>query len=941
MDIHRCRFVPYPPPAINALAFTPNSNKKNSSNHAESPRLAIGRANGDIEIWNPLHGKWVHEVTFRGGKDRSIEGLVWTQEPDERDHDGNIIPGRLRLFSTGYSTTVTEWDLQTGKPARNSSGSFGAIWCLAAQPKSALSKNEKEGPSQLAVGCSDGAIVILSTANEDLQFSHRLAPPPFKKARALSLCFQTPEILIGGYSDSAIRIFNIKTRQFIRNVSLGAGPKGGPKETLVWTVKCFADGTIVSGDSTGEVRFWDGKNYTLKQRIHSHKADVLCLTMNKGGNTLVSGGMDRRTTVYRKMVASRSKNRKWAEVSHRRFHENDVRALATLEWDEISVVVSGGLDTRPIVMPLREFGKEYQRPLSNLPLKTQVCSAPRKRLVAVWWDREIHIWCIPRTPKEQLEASMIDDIARGRNHKLVAKIFLKDEENLTSVSISLDGEFLAAATVLGVKLFRLRPRTDEKKNLLRVQPVDCPAQLGSTGAKEVTWSPDAQWLSIVRLDNFIQMFKLFKDESDLTTQRIFPKHITLKTLDQDELGKKHQATIMGNYLDTITHITFSANSKILVAGHLSGCLESWLLTGVEDTSSNGNKDASNMSSQHLEDSPFDDSSEEDDHPQSIHGQCWIRNPSGTLPKLPSAPLILSFRPSILKDETTSTDGNPSDDITPFSPDKTRQRLLTGEDRLLVVTSENHLYEFEVLQSRLSAWSRRNTPSNLPQHYSVILDRAMGCIWDVSSGRERAWLYGSTWIWMFDLSQDLQPADRSAKVPAAHGKTPKNSKKRKLEEVNSADYSHGTSGAGGRKVDTEMEIGRRIKKTQGLHKSKSQWISLDTQLRPHVDDDDLLDLNETDLTQYEEQEDDDDADQVITCDDETHQLTLKALSKRDVRRQRPWQSWWNTFKYRPIMGLVKIGSPQDMEIVLIERPLWEVDLPPRYDDGREWEKQPIY
>jgi len=33
------------PAAINALAFTPNTTK---------PLVACGRANGDIEIWNPL-----------------------------------------------------------------------------------------------------------------------------------------------------------------------------------------------------------------------------------------------------------------------------------------------------------------------------------------------------------------------------------------------------------------------------------------------------------------------------------------------------------------------------------------------------------------------------------------------------------------------------------------------------------------------------------------------------------------------------------------------------------------------------------------------------------------------------------------------------------------------------------------------------------------------
>ena len=76
MDVHRCRFVPYPPSAINALAFShPSPGSGSGSGRGDLPddlRLVLGQANGDIEIWNPLNGAWFHEMTFRGGKDPSI-----------------------------------------------------------------------------------------------------------------------------------------------------------------------------------------------------------------------------------------------------------------------------------------------------------------------------------------------------------------------------------------------------------------------------------------------------------------------------------------------------------------------------------------------------------------------------------------------------------------------------------------------------------------------------------------------------------------------------------------------------------------------------------------------------------------------------------------------------------------------------------------------------
>ena len=349
MDIHRCRFVPYNPQAINALAFShpPDPNLKGRGQ--ATLRLAIGRANGDIEIWNPHRGIWFQESILRGGKDRSIEALVWTLDPSEEDANGLKLPGKLRLFSIGYSSVVTEWDLEQGRPARHSSGNYGEIWCLAAQPRWKQTQKGSDGkllpPAEgeytgqhLAVGCADGSIVILSTQDGDLRYLRTMRPST-KRSRVLSITFQDRNTIIAGYADSSMRVFDIRGGQLKRTISLGKGPAKGSKELLVWSVKCLADGTIVSGDSAGEVRFWDAKNYSLIQRIHSHQADVLDITVS--GVSVVSGGADQRTVVYRPKDGEKGPIR-WAEVAHRRYHTHDVKTLAVYETKDISIIVSGG-----------------------------------------------------------------------------------------------------------------------------------------------------------------------------------------------------------------------------------------------------------------------------------------------------------------------------------------------------------------------------------------------------------------------------------------------------------------------------------------------------------------------------------------------------------------------------------------------------------------------
>jgi U3 small nucleolar RNA-associated protein 4 len=349
MDIHRSRFVPYPSSAINALAFS-HAEPEHGNQDPESLRLAIGRANGNIEIWNPNNGAWLQEKVFYGGKDRSVEGLAWTQEPGRKDAHGRLLSGRLRLFSIGYSTSVTEWDLATGLPLRHSNGNHSEVWCFAVQPRQGTtgtggSPEEPAAHQKLVAGCADGTIVLLSTEDNDLTFDRFVSRATNKKARALSITYKDNDIVLAGFADSMIRVFDTRNGNVLRNISLGSGPHGGPREILVWKVRCLANGDFVSGDSTGDIRIYNGKNYSQKQRISGHEADILDLAVSRDGKNIFSAGMDRRTCFYTcKKPATKIEGHhgNWRKVSHQRYHQHDVKAMSAYEGHNLSVVVSGG-----------------------------------------------------------------------------------------------------------------------------------------------------------------------------------------------------------------------------------------------------------------------------------------------------------------------------------------------------------------------------------------------------------------------------------------------------------------------------------------------------------------------------------------------------------------------------------------------------------------------
>ncbi|RDW93930.1 small subunit rRNA maturation protein UTP4 [Aspergillus mulundensis] len=925
MDIHRCRFVPYNPQAINALAFSHPPSVELGGKGVPTLRLAVGRANGDVEIWNPARGAWFQETILRGGKDRSIEGLTWTLDPPEPGPDGQAKQaGRLRLFSIGYSTTVTEWDLEQGRPKRHSSGNYGEMWCLAAQPRWQPVKGRDNKPmpaaegeftgQHLAAGCADGSIVLLSTADDDLKFLRTLRPST-KKPRVLSVTFQNRNTIVAGYADSSIRVFDIRNGQLLRTISLGKGPTGGSKELLVWSVKCLPDGTIISGDSAGEVRFWDAKNYSLIQRLQGHLADTLDVAVSADGETVVSGGADQRTVVYRKKPGEKGdKSSRWTEVTHRRYHTHDVKTFAVYETKNLSVVVSGGPDASPVVLPLREFGKEHHRNLPSLPQVPPVVSAPSSRLVMSFWDREVNIWRVSRGP------TSVHDVPEGQRHRLVGKVMIQGEENITSAALSTDGKILVIATISSIKLFSVRRRKGDERGTLRVQKIDTPTSISEDGARLVTVSPDSRWLSIVRPNSDISLARIQPASSTQEKTTVLPKLVNLSRAPRHTRFENISHGTLGNYERTIRCVVFSHNSKILATGDISGCIDTWTLEAATEQT----KPGKNTSESDSDDSDSDD---EDDSP-IIEGERWRAIATDSpIPRLKSTVALLSFRPTPTNTSLLTNGTAPED----------------SESRLMALTTEHQFVEIDAREGKLSEWSRRNPKAFLPSDFKGVKDRAMGCLWDLSDSRERLWLYGTSWLWMFDLKHDF-PSNEELTEAATAEQNGSDNKKQKQKQSQKRK----------REAADENVPGKKSKKHNSGAGSKipleQSGVLFDSNARTFVGPDasqgEIISLEgekERDPEEDEEEEQEDNDVRLAKLRRENANTGAAGASKELVKSE-PARRWWYTYKYRGILGIVPLSTGDDdepaentgsgLEVAVVERPMWDVDLPDRY--VREYE-----
>lgn len=492
--------------------------------------------------------------------------------------------------------------------------------------------------------------------------------------------------------------------------------------------------------------------------------------------------------------------------------------------------------------------------------------------------------------------------------KVVARLAMQGEENITSASISQDGGLLAISTTSHVKLFQLAQPQSGAGATLRIRKLDLPLV---TGTRNVRLSANGKWLAAISVTNDIQLVRIVRTDDASDTPRPLNKLQHLYRLDRDDLPKTSLRGTRAPYERSIAHAEFSADGNAFAVVDLAGYVDTWIIEGHEDsTAPEVDISDATLADRHSDDS---DNEEADEREEIVFlGQHWIRNPSGhVVPRLDSTPVLLSFQPSSDSSEGREPNGNPAVHPTRHNPHSHSHELPKTEYRLLLVSAEHQLYLIDMMAGRLSEWSRRNPPSSYPTEYRQLDLPAKGCVWDVSESQQRVWLYGEKWLFMFDLSRDFSISGTDAGAL---------SKKRKWNGHKN------NSGAGDamRPKDVPVTKMRKFDSSKTDEDDESGWMDANTAGQARSDDEDEMEDISQPLAILRRGNTQDDEKTNGDGDGEA-----VALQKRGL-------SWWHTFKYRPILGMLPIGSDasQSPEVVLVERPSWDLDLPPRFVGSHE-------
>lgn len=517
--------------------------------------------------------------------------------------------------------------------------------------------------------------------------------------------------------------------------------------------------------------------------------------------------------------------------------------------------------------------------------------------------------------------------------KVVARLALQGDENIASVAMSKDGGLLAVATAREVKLFQLVQGNSDGSSNLRIRKLE--ANL-TDGAKLIQFTPDGKWLALITAANTVFLARIIRTDDPTERPRALPKLLRLQRLQRDPEPNPLDGP-SGPYTRSISHAEFSSDGSIFAVADLAGYIDTWVTEGHEDfTALEVDVDETSSSADN-----DDDSDDEDSEPKRVTflGQRWIRNPSAHLiPRVDSKPVLLSFQPNPEAQSRPEPNGNPAVHPTRQNPHPHSHEIPEIEHRLLVVSANHQLNLFDVLAGRLSEWSRRNPLSSYPQAYRILMSPAKGCLWDTAGQQQRVWLYGEAWLFMFDLSQDLPISETTED---GEGKP---SKKRKRDNMHK-----GPSGAGGTMPESMVPVSK-MRRFQSSGKDDKKNAEITNRNHWEItgsssDDDEAADDDHAALTALRrgaskngsnaQAEDTDMAVAVIKDDDGADTPAAKA-------RQ---ENWWYTMKYRPILGIVPVGGGgggdrlegkkkkksehQPLEVMLVERPVWDLDVPPRF------------
>ena len=265
--------------------------------------LVAAREDGELDLYD---ASTLQKLLALPGSSKSSTTTVAIAE-----NASNI---RCRIFTAGLDGAIFEHNIDTLGVSASLDSHGGAVWQLS------MKRDEEAGSYTLAAACDDGSVRLFGVESDfpGMNFSKAL---PKVEGRCLTAVWHPGNSIIASAgTDGCIHVWNVHHGREVLRISAGDG-SSSEKEFCIWILIYLPDGTLVSGDSSGNVSFWDSMHGTLIARFARHSADILSLAASPEGDIVFASGVDPQIAVYQRSSEG------WVYLSSKRSHTNDVRAL--------------------------------------------------------------------------------------------------------------------------------------------------------------------------------------------------------------------------------------------------------------------------------------------------------------------------------------------------------------------------------------------------------------------------------------------------------------------------------------------------------------------------------------------------------------------------------------------------------------------------------------
>jgi len=542
VKVHRLRHLEYIPSPI--LAMT--------GSNSSGGYVAIAREDGSYQLSvvssvqqeqdttpaaedkkkQPRYNPHIYPVTRVAGSSLAVaHSLCWVQQP------------------SGSSTTTSDKTKNDLLPTCVAASPDGTLWIVNFEQSQLQSRFSSGGGGifdlatcqdaadlpLVATACEDGSVRIWQVASNKI-LDTPIATLMTAGSAILSLAWRLVKlqnglyetVLFAGVADGTIRKYKVnlsynnnkgdddelvQLKHQSHSMRMTMESKGRRQSTKVWTMKALQDGTLITGNSLGQVQFWNSDNGTLIQSIFQSnlKADILQLAVNKEETKVFCTGVDSRVVCcerasYKHKSGSHMPTSMdvspWVLSGAQRPHTHDIKAMVLLTSDDgrLETMITGGVDTKLCSYVASDFSKRRPQVWYPWPSNSPISTAPSQRIFSMQRQDHVEIY---RLEQQQEEEPPNGKMSLNHHHQkkmrksasdLVGSVQIESNTNLITSKLSPNGKWLVLCDASSTFVFKLN-LDDDDDEMFQPEQMELPDALKQNAATAFHFSGDVLFLA--------------------------------------------------------------------------------------------------------------------------------------------------------------------------------------------------------------------------------------------------------------------------------------------------------------------------------------------------------------------------------------------------------------------------------------------------------------